>query len=80
MPTVPGSPSAVFTVVVTVIAAIAAATGAGLVAPSMLGRNLGGFELAAVGLVFGLLGWGLTASHRRRARKRILEMRDSALW
>ena len=69
-----------FTVVVTVIASIAAATGASLVAPSMLGRNLASFELAAVGLVFGLLGWALTASHRRRARKRILEMRDSALW
>ena len=69
-----------FTVVVTVIPAIAAAAGAGLVAPFLLGRNLASYELAAVGLVFGLVGWALTASHRRRARKRILEMRDSALW
>ena len=69
-----------FTAAVTVIAAVAAATGAGLVAPFILGRNLSGFEFAAIALVFALLGWALTASHRRRVRRRILEMRDSALW
>lgn len=68
------------TVAVTVITAVVAATGAGLAAPFILGRNLASFELVAVGLAAGLLGWGLTTSHRRRLRKRMLEMRDSALW
>lgn len=69
-----------FTVAVTVIAAVAAVIGAGLAAPLVLGRNLASFELAALALLFGLLGWGLTASRRRRERKRMLGMRDSALW
>ena len=68
------------TVAVTVIVAVAAAVGAGLAAPVLLGRGLAVFELLGAGLVFGLVGWGLTASHRRRLRKRMLEMRDSALW
>jgi membrane protease YdiL (CAAX protease family) len=70
----------VFTVAVTVIAAVVAATGAGLAAPSLLGRNLASVELVGVGVVFALVGWGLTASRRRRERKRMLGMRDSALW
>ena len=74
------SHSAVFTVAVTVFAAVAAATGAIFVAPSVLGRNLASYELAVLAVVLAALGWGFTASHRRRARKRILEMRDSALW
>lgn len=69
-----------FTVAVTVIAAVAAATGAGLAAPSLLGRNLASFELVLVAVVFGLAGWGLTAQRRRRERRRMLEMRDSKLW
>lgn len=69
-----------FTVAVTVIAAVAAATGAGLAAPALLGRSLASYELVMLALLFGLIGWGLSASHRRRERKRILEMRDSALW
>ena len=44
------------------------------------GRNLASYELAALATVFGALAWGLTASHRRRERKRMLGMRDSALW
>jgi hypothetical protein len=70
----------VFTVAVTVIAAVAAATGAGLAAPALLGRSLASTELVAVAVAFALVGWGLTASHRRRERKRMLGMRDSALW
>ena len=65
---------------VTIAAAVAAATGAALVSPLIFGRNLGNFELVAMALAFAALGWGLTASHRRRERKRIHEMRDSALW
>ena len=72
--------SAVFTAAVTVIAAVVAATGAGLAAPALLGRPLAVSELAAIALVFGAIGWGLTTSRQRRQRKRILEMRDSALW
>jgi hypothetical protein len=71
---------AVFQVAVTVFAAIAAATGAGLAASSILGRSLASYELLALAAAFGALAWGLTASHRRRARKRMLGMRDSALW
>ena len=69
-----------FQVAVTVIAALVAAIGAGLAGPSLLGRNLASYELAALATVFGALAWGLTASHRRRERKRMLGMRDSALW
>ena len=71
---------AVFIVAVTVFAAIAAATGAGLAAPSLLGRNLTSYELVALSAAFAGVAWGLTASRRRRQRKRLLEMRDSALW
>ena len=69
-----------FQVAVTVIAALVAATGASLAGPSLLGRNLASYELAGLATVFGALAWGLTASHRRRERKRMLGMRDSALW
>lgn len=69
-----------FTAAVTVIAAIAAAIGAGLLASALLGRSLSSYELVALAVSFALVGWGLTASHRRRERKRMLEMRDSALW
>lgn len=69
-----------FTVAVTVIAALAAAAGAALIAPSVLGRSLVSFELVALAVGVGLLGWALTASRRRRERKRMLQMRDSALW
>ena len=71
---------AVFIVAVTVFAAIAAATGAGLAAPSLLGRNLASYELIAVAAAFAGVAWSLTASRQRRQRKRLLEMRDSALW
>ena len=69
-----------FTAAVTVIAAIAAAIGAGLLASALLGRSLSSYELVELAVSFALVGWGLTASHRRRERKRMLEMRDSALW
>lgn len=69
-----------FTAAVTVIAAIAAATGAGFAASALLGRSLASYELVILAVTFGLLGWGLGASHRRRERKRVQEMRDSALW
>lgn len=72
--------SAVFTAAVSIIAAVAAATGVGLAAPFLLGRSLASYELLALVATFALVGWGLTASHRRRERKRMLEMRDSALW
>lgn len=65
---------------VPVFAAIAAAIGAGLAAPSLLGRTLASYELLVPAMVFGALAWGLAASHRRRQRKRMLGMRDSALW
>ncbi len=71
---------AVFTAAVTVFAAIAAATGAGLAAPSLLGRNLASYELLALALLVGALAWGLATSRQRRERKRVLGMRDSALW
>ena len=71
---------AVLSLAVTIAAAVAAATGAALASSILFGRNLGSFEVAALAAAFAALGWGLTASHRRRERKRILEMRDSALW
>ena len=80
MANVPLQYQAVFQVAVTVIAAIAAATGAGLAAPALFGRTLASYELAAVAVAFGALVWGLAASYRRRERKRMLGMRDSALW
>ena len=67
-------------VAITVVAAVAAATAAGLVAPSLFGRSLASYELLAVAAVSGALAWMLTASRRRRERKRLLGMRDSALW
>ena len=69
-----------FQVAVSVIAAVVAATGAALAAPSLIGRGLASFELAGFAAAFGGLAWGLAASHLRRARKRMLGMRDSALW
>jgi hypothetical protein len=70
----------VFQVAVTVFAALAAATGTALAAPAFLDRTLAAYELLALAAAFGALAWGLTASHRRRERKRVLGMRDSALW
>ena len=67
-------------VAITVVAAIAATTVVGLAAPSLLGRSLASYELLAVGAAVSALAWVLTASHRRRERKRLLGMRDSALW
>ena len=72
--------SEVFIAAVTFFAAIAAATGAGLAAPSLLGRNLASYELLVLAAAFGALAWGLIASRQRRKRKRMLGMRDSALW
>ena len=69
-----------FQVAVPIFAAIAAAIGAGIAAPSLLGRTLASYELLVLAAVFGVLAWGLTASRRRRERKRMLGMRDSALW
>ena len=69
-----------FQVAVTVIAAIAAATAASLAAPSLLGRSLASYELGVLAAAAAALAWGLAASHRRRERKRMLGMRDSALW
>lgn len=69
-----------FHIAVIIIAALVATTGAGIAAPSLLGRSLAGVELAAVGLAAGLLAWALVTSHRRRLRKRVQGMRDSALW
>ena len=69
-----------FPVAVTVIAALAATIGAGLSAPSLLGRHLAPIELIAVAGVFALCGWAVMASQRRRQRKRTQGMRDSALW
>lgn len=69
-----------FTAAITVLAAVAATTGVGFAAPALLGRSLASYELAVLAVAFALLGWGLSASHRRRERKRMLEMRDSALW
>ena len=71
---------AVFAVAVTSIAVIAATAGAGLAAPALIGRNLTVGELVAVAAAFAAEGWALTASRRRRERKRLLGMRDSALW
>lgn len=71
---------AVLIVAVTVFAALVAATGAGLAASTFLGRALASYEMLALGVVFAALGWGLTASLRRRQRRRLLELRDSALW
>ncbi|GAC1607513.1 MAG: hypothetical protein NVS3B2_16480 [Ramlibacter sp.] len=69
-----------FPVAITVIAALAATTGAGLTAPSVIGRPLATIELIVIAAVFALCGWGLMASQRRRQRKRMQGMRDSALW
>ena len=71
---------AVFIVAVTVFAALAAATGAGLAASSLLGRSLASYELLVLAAAAGAVAWGLTATYRRRERKRMLGMRDSALW
>ena len=69
-----------FQVSVTVFAAVAAVIAAALAAPSLLGRALASYELLALAAVSGILAWGLMASYRRRERRRMLEMRDSALW
>jgi hypothetical protein len=74
------SPQAVFQIAVPAIAAIAAATLAALAAPSLIGRTLAHYEALALAAAVGALAWGLAASHRRRERKRMLGMRDSALW
>jgi hypothetical protein len=70
----------VFIVAVTLIAAVVATTAAVLSAPSLLGRPLAGVELALVGIAAALIAYGLATSRRRRLRKQILGMRDSALW
>ena len=69
-----------FQAAVTVFAAVAAVIAAVLGAPSFLGRNLASYELLALATASGVLAWGLLASYRRRVRKRMLGMRDSALW
>ena len=69
-----------FQVAVTVLAAAAAATVATLAAPAVIGRTIASYEAAVLAAVFGALAWGLAASHRRRERRRLLGMRDSALW
>jgi hypothetical protein len=70
----------VFNVAVTIIIAVVATTGAGIAAPKILGRPLAGVEMVAIALAAGVLAWALVTSHRRRLRKRMQGMRDSALW
>lgn len=72
--------SEVLTVAVPIIAAVAAAAGAVLAAPFILGRDLSTLELVLLVFAFALFGWALASTLRRRERKRILGMRDSALW
>ena len=69
-----------FQVAVTVFTAIAAVIAAALAAPPFLGRSLANYELLVLAAASGILAWGLMASYRRRARRRLLGMRDSALW
>ncbi|MDR7379376.1 putative membrane protein YagU involved in acid resistance [Rhodoferax ferrireducens] len=61
-------------------AAVLAAAGASVLAPPWLGRNLSLWE----GLLCGGLAWliaGLVLRYRKRQeRKRLIGMRDSALW
>ena len=71
---------AVFKVAVTVFTAVAAVIGAVLAAPSFLGRALASYELLALASASGIVALGLMASYRRRERRRMLGMRDSALW
>jgi hypothetical protein len=70
----------VFPVAVTVIAAVAATIGAGLGAPTLFGRHLAPIELIAVASFLALCGGIFLASQRRRQRRRMQGMRDSALW
>nr|WP_315430950.1 hypothetical protein [uncultured Albidiferax sp.] len=60
--------------------AVLAVAGASALAPSWLGRNLSLWE----GLLCGVFAWfiaGLVLHYRKRQeRKRLIGMRDSALW
>lgn len=53
---------------------------AGFAAPVWLGRSLGAFELTALFCGLIAVGWGASVLHRRRTRRRLMDMRDSALW
>ena len=69
-----------FQVAVTLFTTIAAVIAAALAAPSFLGRALAGYELLVLAGASGILAFGLMASYRGRERRRMLGMRDSALW
>jgi hypothetical protein len=60
--------------------ALAATAAAGFAAPALFGHALGALELVALFLVLCALGWGVQAVHRKRTRRRMMDMRDSALW
>lgn len=60
--------------------ALAATAAAGFVAPVLFGHALGAVELVAVFVVLCAVGWGVQAAHRKRTRRRLMDMRDSALW
>jgi hypothetical protein len=70
----------VLNIAIAVSTALAATAAAGFAASALFGRSLSGFELAALffGLIF--IGWVATVLHRKRTRRRLMDMRDSALW
>lgn len=53
-----------------------------LVGSALLGRRLSSGELVIVllSVAFAVACWGLTTMQRRQARRRLRDLRDSALW
>lgn len=60
--------------------ALAATAAAGFAAPAVFGRSLGGVELVLLFVVLCAVGAAMQAVHRKRTRRRLMDMRDSALW
>jgi hypothetical protein len=62
------------------LAFIAVATAVMLLAPRVIGRALTGTEFAAIALPIGAVLARLSLLAHRRERRKVEEMRDSALW
>ena len=67
-------------IAVTIIAALAATGAVNLITRIMLGRDIAVWGLVLIALGFVLVGWRALMSYRSRERRRLLDMRDSALW
>jgi hypothetical protein len=68
------------TVAVPLAVAALVAAGAFFAAHSILGRDLAIVEWVLLALAIGIAGAAFVSTRRRRERRRIMGMRDSALW